>query len=147
MLGCVAGGVEFFAEVGDVGLDDVGVVLPVVVVEVLEELCAGDDDAGAEHEVLEDAVLGGGEIDEGAGAMDGLLEGVELDVGDTQGGVGCSFAAANEGFGAGEEFAEVEGLAEVVVGAGVEEVDGGVLVGYGGEDEDGGTVAALRGCG
>src|SRR5271157_2001840 len=51
------GGVELLAEVGDVGLNDVGVVLPVVVVEVFEELALADDDSGAMDEVLEDPVF------------------------------------------------------------------------------------------
>ena len=66
--------VELAAEVGDVGFDDVGVMLPVVVVEMLEQFFAGDDDARAVDEVLEDAVLGGREIEQAAVAMDGLLE-------------------------------------------------------------------------
>jgi len=40
--------------------------------------------------------------------------------------MGCAFAAADEGFGAGNEFAEVERLGEVVVCAGVEKLNDGV---------------------
>ena len=93
------------------GLDNVGVVFPVEVVEVLEELLLADDDTRAVHEVLEDVVLGGGEVNEDAGAVDGLLEGIESDAEGVECGVGGALAAADEGLAAGEELAEVEGLA------------------------------------
>jgi hypothetical protein len=125
-----------------VGLDDVGVVFPVEVVEVLEQLLLADDDARAVHEVFEDVVLGGREIDEDAGAVDGLFESIEGDAESVECGVGSAFAAADEGLGAGDELAEVEGLAEVVVGAGVEELDDGAGAFAGGEDEDRGCVLA-----
>jgi len=76
-IGLRDGGIEFFAEVGDVGLDDVGVVFPVEVVEVLEQLLLVDDDARAVHEVLEDVVLSGREVDKDTGAVDGLFQSIE----------------------------------------------------------------------
>ena len=134
--------VELAAEVGDVSLDDVGVMLPVVVVEVLEQFFAGDDDAGSMHEVFEDAVFGGGEIDGTAIANNDLLERVEFDAGVAKDRMGCAFSTADEGFDASHEFAEVEGLAEVVVGSGVEQLDDGAGAFAGGEDKDRGCVVA-----
>ena len=119
-------GIELFAQVGDVGLDDVGVVLPVVVVEVLEQFALADDYARAVDEVFEDAVFGGREVDEDAGAADGLLQRVDLHTESVERGVRRAFAAADEGLGAGDELAEVEGLGQVVVGAGVEQLNDGV---------------------
>ena len=69
-----------------------------------------------------------GERSTRAPAADGLLQGVQIrDAERVEGGVGRALAAADEGLGAGDEFAEVEGLGEVVVGAGVEQLDDGVL--------------------
>src|SRR5579863_10557196 len=56
-----AHGVELFAQIGYMRLNDVGVMLPVVVVEVFEHLALADDFAWVMDEVFEDAVLGGGE--------------------------------------------------------------------------------------
>jgi hypothetical protein len=50
--------------------------------------------------------------------------------------VGSALAATDEDLGTGDEFAEIEGLGEVVVCAGIEELDDGVLAFFGGEDED-----------
>ncbi len=136
------GGVEFFTQVRHVRLDHVGVMLPVVVVEVLEEFLLADDLAGMVQQVFENVVLGGREIDERAVAVHGLLQGIEVDAERVECGMGCALAAADEGFGAGEEFAEVEGLGEVVVCAGVEQLDDGVLALFRGEDEDGGRIFA-----
>src|SRR3569833_2140555 len=72
--------VELFAQVGDVGLDDVGMVLPVVVVEMLEEFLFAYDFARVMEQLFLDVVLGGREIDQNAAAMDGLFEGIEFDV-------------------------------------------------------------------
>jgi hypothetical protein len=94
------------------------------------------------HEVLEDVVLGGRKIDEDAGAVDGLFERIEGDAEGVESGVGSALAAADERFGAGDELAEVEGLGEVVVCAGIEELDDGAGAFAGGEDEDGGCVLA-----
>jgi hypothetical protein len=136
------GSIELAAQVGDVGLDDVGVMFPIEVVEMLEEFLLANDNARAVHEVLEDVVLGGREVDEDAGTMNGLFQRIEGDAEGVESGVGRALAAADEGFGAGDEFAEVEGLGEVVVCAGVEELDDGAGAFAGGEDEDGGRVLA-----
>jgi hypothetical protein len=74
--------------------------------------------------------------------MDGLLEGVQLDVQGFEGGVGSALAAADEDLGAGDEFTQVEGFGKVVVCAGIEELNDGVLALLGGEDEDRGGVFA-----
>ncbi len=93
-------------------------------------------------QVFEDVVFSGREIDERAAAVHGLLKRIEFDVERIEGGVGRAFAAANECLGARDEFAEVEGFGEVVVRAGVEQFDDGVLAFFGGEDEDGSGVFA-----
>ena len=124
------------------GFDDVGVMLPVVVVEVFEEFLLADDFARMVKQVFEDVVLGGREVDEHASAMDGLLERIELDIESVEGGMGGSFATADEGLGAGEEFAEVEGFGEIVVRTGVEELDDSVLAFFCSEDENGGGIFA-----
>ena len=124
------------------GLDDVGVMLPVVVVQMLEKFLLADDFARVVEEVFENVVFGGREVDEDASAMDGLFQGVELDVKGFKGGVGSALTAADENFGAGDEFAEVEWFGKVVVCAGVKELDDGVLAFFGREDEDRGGVFA-----
>jgi hypothetical protein len=116
--------------------------LPVVVVEMLEEFLLADDFARVVEQVFEDVVLGRREVDEHASTMDGLLKRVEFDVESVERGVSGAFTAADEGFGAGEEFAEVEGFSEIVVCTGVEELDDGVLPFFGGKDENGCWVFA-----
>ena len=106
-------------------LDDVGVMLPVVVVEVLEQFTLADDFARVVDEVFEDAVLGGRQVDERAGAANRLLQRVQLDIESGERGVGGALAAADEGLGAGDELAQIEGLGQVVVGPGVEQFDDG----------------------
>src|SRR5882757_7727198 len=93
-IGAAVTGVELLAQVGDVGLDDVGVTLPVVVVEVFEQLALGDDGLWFVDEVLEDAVLGGGEVDLGSVACDALLERVNGEVAQAEKRSCDTFAAA-----------------------------------------------------
>src|SRR5579862_5879016 len=114
---------ELAAQVGDVCLDHVGVVFPVVVVEVFEHLTFTDDLARVVDEVLQYPVLSRGKIDEGSGPSHGLFQRVQFHVERTQRGMSRALAPPNEGLAAGNEFAEVERLGEIVVGARVQEVD------------------------
>ena len=74
--------VDFLAEVTDVDVDDVGVVLVVAVVEVVPDLGAGDGLAGAVGEEFEEGVFLGGEGDGFTGAAGGFGGGVDGEVGD-----------------------------------------------------------------
>jgi len=53
-----------------------------------------------------------------------------------------TFAATNKSLGAGDEFAEVEGLGEIIVSAGIEEFDNDLLPFFCGEDENGSWILA-----
>src|SRR3954464_7292937 len=59
--------VELLAQVADVGLQDAGVAAEVVVPHLVEDLRAREHAARVEHQVAQQAVLGGGELDELAG--------------------------------------------------------------------------------
>src|SRR6185437_14713901 len=120
---------ELFAEIGDVRFDHVGVMLPVVVIEMLEQLARGDDGAWAEDEVFEQPILSGREIDELAGAANGLLYRVERDASNGELRVGRAFAAANKRLRSRDQLTEVEGFGQVIVRSGIEQLDnGGALV-------------------
>ncbi len=110
---------------------------------------AFDDFAGGAHEDFEEGELDVGEVDEGVVLADGAGCGVEDEVFDDEGG-GGSFGsggggAAANGADAGEEFACVEGLGEVVVGTHLEADDAVDVFAACGEEEDavggGGTEA------
>jgi hypothetical protein len=82
----------------------------------------------------------GGEIDGTAGATDGLLEGIEFDSGEAQQRVGYPLAATDEGLRTGDELSQIEGLGEVVVGAGVEQINDGGGLAAGGQDQHRGLI-------
>src|SRR5689334_13138937 len=132
----IAVGHELFAQIGDVGLDHVGVMLPVVVVEVLEQLALGDDDARPMHHVLKNAVFSRREIDDATSAAHCLFQRVDFDVGDGKNGMRSALAAANQSLRARDELAEVKGLAEIVISTSVEQLDGGGSAVLCGEDQD-----------
>src|SRR5207237_9686853 len=56
------GGVQLLSQVGDVGLEDVGVAAEVVLPHVLQELRLGEHPPGVEQEVAEKLELGGREL-------------------------------------------------------------------------------------
>src|SRR4051794_5881541 len=58
--------VELLPEVADVGLDDVGVAVEVVLPHVVEDLRLGEDPSRVEEEEAQQVELGGGEVDGGA---------------------------------------------------------------------------------
>src|SRR4051794_27566472 len=72
--------VELLAQVADVGLEHAGVAAEVVLPDVLEQLGAREHAARVEHEVAQQAVLGGGEVDRRAVARNLVRILVELDV-------------------------------------------------------------------
>src|SRR5207248_390938 len=103
-------------------LDHVRVMLPVVVVEVLEQLALGYGCARAMDEVLENAVLHRGKVDRPAGTLNALLQGVHLDPGYAQGWVGGPLSAAYQRLHARDQLSEVEWLSEIIVGAGIQQL-------------------------
>src|SRR4029077_3883762 len=72
-------GVELAPQAPDEHLDDIAVALVVLVVETLGEFGLGDHVTGAQHHVLEDAVLESGELDGRTTERDCLRARVEFD--------------------------------------------------------------------
>ena len=119
---------------------------------------AGDDLAFAVGEVAEEVGLHDGEVGDAVGGdefegvkVDGaVVEEVECRMGAGLGGSGsrgCGClpgGAAQQGLDADEEDVEVEGLGEVVVGAGFEAFEDVFGAGAGGEHQDGGVSAGRR---
>jgi len=74
--------------------------LPVVVVEVFEEFLTGDKiTRGRWHEVFEDAVFGGGEIDGNGRREERPAQVCELDAGVAEDGMRGTLTAADESLG------------------------------------------------
>src|SRR5579859_837035 len=115
--------------------DDIGVVLPVVIVEMLEQFLLADDLSRMMQQVFENVVLRGRKINQYSSPMNGLLESIELNAECIESGVRCAFAATDQGFGACHQFAEVEGFGEIVVCTGIEKHYGGFFAFLGSEDE------------
>ena len=72
--------VELLAQVADVGLEHARVAAEVVVPHVVEDLRAGQHAARVEHQVAQQPVLGGGQLDRLAAARDLVRVLVELEV-------------------------------------------------------------------
>lgn len=136
------GGIEFFAQAGNVDIDDVvhgggpGAHSP----NVASEHFAGDDAAVGEGEVGEEIEFAGGEIEVGAAPVGAAGERIDFEIGDAKHGFGAR--AAEESADAGEEFCEREGLDEVIIGAAFEAAESIVEFAAGGDDEGRDGIAA-----
>lgn len=147
-----AGGIVFdvAAKADDEVIDGAGVGVFVDAPDLLEDFLAGDDLGGAIGEVAEEVGLHKGELGGAVGGEE--FEGVEADgtagEGEFVGGLGwwrrCSGIggglpghAAEEALETDEKDVEVEGLGEVVVGAGLDAFEDLFRAGAGGEHEDG----------
>ena len=116
--------VDLLAQVADVGLDDVGIAVEVVVPHVVEDLALGQDPAGVLEQVPQQVELGGRQLDERALAPDlvGLV--VHLEVREREPlAVHGGYGAAQHGVDPGHELVEAEGLGHVVVAPGGESPD------------------------
>ena len=91
---------QFPAQIGDMHFNHVGVMFPVEIVKVFEQLLFGDDNAWPMHEVLENAKLRGRKRNGCLALGYGLFQSIQFDVADAKHGVRHAFAATDEGFGA-----------------------------------------------
>jgi len=134
------------AQVGDVGLHDRGVAVPVVLPDVIEDLGLGHDAPSIEHEVAQELELGGGQIhlDLGAVHLVGVL--VQDQVGHAHDAVVLvlnGVGAAQDGADAGDDLLQPEGLGDVVVAADGQALDLVRHVIAGGQEEDRGGHVTL----
>jgi hypothetical protein len=137
----IPGFVDLFAEALDIDVDEVGAGIEVVVPDVFADLDATEDAAGGAHEVFEEGELAGGELDAGGFAF--YLAGCEVEdevihaknVGGVAGG------AADDGVDAGDEFFDVKGFGQVIIGAEVEAFDAFIEAGARGEEDDGDGIS------
>src|SRR3954449_9141758 len=119
----LAAGLELAAQVGDEDLDRVRLRERVVAPHLVEQALARDDDALVAHQVLEQLELALGELDVALAAADLVGVGVELEVAGDQRGGAAGRTAAQQRAQAGQQLLALEGLDEVVVGAGVQPLD------------------------
>src|SRR6266581_8324640 len=101
--------IELAAETGDIDFDHVAELLPVVIIEMLEQFGFRDD--GARH---------------------AAIYGVQLQVPDSQDRGRLAFAATDERLSAGQQFAEIERFSQIIICSSVKQGYDGLLVVPGG---------------
>src|SRR5487761_1116709 len=111
---------QFVAQAVDVYLDDVGGAFPVGVPKVFAEHLAGDHLPGVPHQQLEQAELGGSEIDLFFTAMHAAGGQIEGEIADFQHGRRPIDGATANRLDAGHQFGEGEGFDHIIVGARLE---------------------------
>src|ERR1017187_1689003 len=115
-----ASGLEFGAQALDVDIDHVGEGAEALVPDVLRDGFAAYDAVLVEQQEFKQGVFLGGHADGAAGAGDGVAGGVQSEVGRLDHQRARHAGAARKGAQAGQQFLEVEGLHQVIVGAGIE---------------------------
>jgi hypothetical protein len=104
---------------------------------VLRDLLAAHHAILVEHQELEQGVFLGGEADGPAGARHRVAAGIQGEIGHLHHLGAQTLGPPQQGAQAGQQLFEVEGLGEVIVGAGIEPGHAVVHRGAGGEHEDG----------
>src|SRR5437762_4994838 len=115
--------VELAAQPSDQHLDDVAVALEVLVVQPLGELGLGDHIAGAQHEVLEDAVLERGELHWRAADLHALRARIQRYASARELRARPAARAPQQRLQSREHLLEVKGLGDVVVRARLQPLD------------------------
>src|SRR5262245_42886857 len=126
---------ELPADAADKHLDGVGVAIEVLIVEMLDQLAARDHAAGVVHEIGEQAVLVRGELDRVAVHAHAAGAGIEAHRAAIELALGVPGGAPQQRADARQHLLQVEGLGDVVVGAGVEALDLVAPAVAGGENE------------
>lgn len=105
-------------------LDDVGIAFGLAVVQMLGQVPLGQDLAGVQHEIAQQAEFGGGQVDVGAVQAHALALLVQAQPGGLQLAlVGQPMGAAQQGLDAQGQLFRMERLGQVVVGTGLEPID------------------------
>ena len=90
---------------------------------MFEQFGLRDHRLGTVREILEDAVLHGGKRDVASPAPYRLVHGIEFEVGDRKNRRASPFSSPDQGLGSRQQFSQIEGLGDVVVGAGIQQGD------------------------
>ena len=131
-----AGQVDFFAPISDVDIDDVAGGGGIHGVEVFPDFAAGHELAAFEGEKFEEGIFARGEGDGFSAAADGAAGGVDFEIEHPHDGIFDVVFSADEGADAGFQFADDEGLADVIISAGIESADAVFGIVVAGEDKD-----------
>ena len=135
--------VELPTKVGDIAFDDTGVPIEVVLPDVIEDLGLRQHAVGIQHQIAQEFEFGRGEINRDRAQEHFVRVLVHAEVSHTNESVILFVQrATKDGFDAGHDLIQAEGLGDVVIATDGETGDlvlGGV---FGGEEEDGTGVAA-----
>src|SRR5947207_14242071 len=108
--------IDLLAQVAHVDVDDVRNAVVAEVPDMLDDPRSGQDLAVSTHEIFEERELFCGELDHHVAARDALRRRIEAEVARTKNRGALGGAAPRERADACEEFAEGEGLHQIVVG-------------------------------
>ena len=111
---------ELLADAADEHLDGVGIAVEVLVVEMLDQFGARHHAAGVVHQIGQQPVFVAGELDRIAVDRDAAGAGVEPHRPAVELALGVAGRAAQQRAHARQHFLEMEGLGDIIVGAGVE---------------------------
>src|ERR1039458_9045163 len=134
----IVAALQLLAQVADVHVDGAIEGCGFAVIEILHEGVAGEDAAGGAHQHFENIEFEGGEFDAFAVGDHFAGAGVERDAvafNAVGGRRGTGLVAAQDGANAGGEFAGVEGLGQIIVGAEFQADDAVDILAAGGEHE------------
>src|ERR1700730_17345560 len=109
--------VELAPQIADLDIDDIGLRHEFEIPNVLAQHPPSDDLARPAHEIFEQGELSGQQIDQLAVAPDGSLDEIHFQETDLQPRESRVVSPAQEGFDSRRQFADVEGLCEIVVAA------------------------------
>ena len=128
----------------NIDFNHVAETLPVEVVKVFEQLRLGYHRAGTVSKIFQHAILHRRQDDDLALTTHREISGADLDVSNSQHGGTLALAATDERLGPRQQFTQVEGLGDVIVGASVQQGDDRLLFVARGQDQYGNVSATTR---
>src|SRR3984885_390593 len=129
--------VQLSSQVRNMSFDDIGMMLPVEVVQMFEQLLLRNDGARPMNKVFENPVFRRRKIENPAPAANRLLHSIQFQVRNRQHRVRGTFRAPNEGFNSSQKLAQIKGLAEIVIGSRIQQVHDRLFTFLCGENENG----------
>ena len=114
--------VKFSSQVRDMNLDHIGMMLPIEIVEMLQQFLLRNHRARPMNKIFKNSIFRWREIEELTATADSLLDCIQLQIRNRDYRSRNALGASYERFDSGQQFSQIERLVEIIVGSCIQQI-------------------------